>query len=302
MRASPLLLVGLLVCLGARSAQAYCRTTTCDPERVDCGVDEQGCAVFGESLFWPDACVTYAVQLRGSSLRGISAYDTDQAMQGAFMAWLGSECPGGGQPSLGVIPLGGALCTKAEYNPPEQGRPLAPNANLVIFRDEDWPHPNERYVIARTAITFDVITGAIFDADIEINSFRNEFSTGDDQSSNDLQGVLTHEVGHFLGLDHSLVENATMFADYALSNLGTRTLASDDRAGICSIYAPAAEPALSCPGSTGPHHGYSSECGSDEHADASCLSLAGSAPSGRGRGWAWVALGLLALARARRRS
>ena len=301
MRASPLLLVGLLVCLGARSAQAYCRTTTCDPEQQDCGSDENGCALRGESLFWPDACVTYAVQVNGSSLRGISAFDTDQAMQGAFLAWLGTECPGGGHPSLGVIPLGGARCDRAEYNPPEQGRPLSPNANLVIFRDDGWPYPNERYVIARTSITFDVITGAIFDADIEINSFRNEFSTGEDQSSNDLQGVLTHEVGHFLGLDHSLVENATMFADYALSNLGTRTLASDDRAGICSIYAPAAEPALECPGSTGPHHGYSSDCGSDAHADASCLSLAGSTPAGRGRGWVWATLGLLGLARARRR-
>jgi hypothetical protein len=299
-RASPLLLVGLLVCLGARSAQAYCRTTTCDPEQEDCGIDEDGCATRGPSLFWPDACVTYAVQLNGSSLRGVSAYDTDQAMQGAFMAWLGAECPGGGQPSLGVIPLGGARCTKAEYNPPEQGRPVAPNANLVIFRDEDWPYPDERFVIARTSITFDIVTGAILDADIEINSFQNEFSTGVVQSSNDLQGVLTHEVGHFLGLDHTRVENATMLADYALSNLGTRTLANDDRAGICSIYSPAAEPAAACPGSTGPHHGYSSDCGSNEAADASCLSLAGSAPAGHGRGWAWVALGLLALGRARR--
>jgi hypothetical protein len=301
-RASPLLLVGLLVCLGARSAQAYCRTTTCDPKQEDCGIDENGCAIRGETLFWPDACVTYAVQRNGSALRGISAYDTDQAMQAAFQAWLGTECPGGGHPSLGVIPLGGARCDQAEYNPPEDGRPLAPNANLVIFRDDGWPYPDERYVIARTSITFDVVTGAIFDADIEVNSFRNEFSIGEAQSSNDLQGVLTHEVGHFLGLDHTLVENATMLADYALSNLGTRTLASDDRAGICSIYAPAAEPAPACPGSTGPHHGYSSDCGSSEHADASCLSLAGSAPPGAARGWAWVTLGLLALARARRRS
>ena len=302
MRASAVLLVGLLVCLGGRSAQAYCRTTTCDPEREDCGLDEDGCATRGQTLFWPDACVTYAVQRNGSSLRGISAHDTDQAMQGAFLAWLGSECPGGGHPSLGVIPLGGAKCSQAEYNAPEQGRPLATNANLVIFRDDGWPYPDERFVIARTSITFDVITGAILDADIEVNSFRNEFSTGELQSSNDLQGVLTHEVGHFLGLDHTLVENATMLADYALSNLGTRTLASDDRAGICSIYAPAAEPAPACPGSTGPHHGYSSECGSSEHADASCLSLAGSAPAGRGHAWAWVALGLLALAGAHRRS
>jgi len=285
-----------------RAALGYCRTTTCEQTPTDdCGVNRQGCATRGEYVFWPDACVTYAVQSRGSPRRGISAYDTDQVMRKAFAAWLGADCPGGGHPSIGVVPLGGASCDQVEFNGPESGRPLSANANLVIYRDDSWPYQLESFVIARTSITFDPDTGAIFDADIEINSFENEFSISDTMVSDDLQSVLTHEVGHFLGLDHTRVPNATMLSDYELSNLGTRTLSSDDKAGICSIYAPLAtdvEP--SCPGSTGPHHGFSRECGSDEHADASCLSLAG-APAERGQRWLpWLALGLLALVRLRR--
>jgi hypothetical protein len=270
---------GLTMAVGlfTRPAAAYCRTTTCDPLIDESGcAPVSGCATLGEGLFWPDACVTYAVQSLGSPLRGVSAYELDQAMRSAFTAWIGTECPQGGKPSIGVIPLGGATCDLVEFNPPEMGRAGAPNANIVIFRDDAWPYPDERFVIARTSITFDPNTGAIFDADIEINSFDNEFSTSDDVITTDLQAVLTHEVGHFLGLDHSTFANATMQANYDLSNLGARTLSSDDVAGICSIYAPLGEGSeVSCPNDTGPHHGFSRECGTDARADASCLSLGG---------------------------
>lgn len=286
------------ISLLARPAAAYCRTTTCDPL-----LDEDGCAPVlgcptrGEPLFWPDACLTYAVQRLGSPLRGISAEQLDQTMQAAFSAWLGTECPQGGTPSLGVISLGGASCDQVEFNPPELGRAGAPNANIVMFRDDGWPYPDERFVIARTSITFDPNTGAIFDADIEINSFDNEFSTSDTIVNTDLQAVLTHEVGHFLGLDHSTFENATMQANYDLSNLGARTLSSDDVAGICSVYAPLETADATCPPDTGPHHGFSRDCGTDARADASCLSLGGSSA---GSGWA-AALSLCLLAGARRR-
>jgi len=293
---SAALLLGIT--LSASPAAAYCRTTTCDPVvDPDACAPVMGCPTRGEPLFWPDACVTYAVERLGSRLRGISAYDLDQAMQVAFSAWLGTECPQRGSPSMGVISLGGASCDRVEFNPPELGRAGAPNANLVMFRDDRWPYPDERFVIARTSITFDPNTGAIFDADIEINSFDNEFSTGETLVTTDLQAVLTHEVGHFLGLDHSTFENATMQANYDLSNLGARTLSSDDVAGICSIYAPAETRDTSCPPDTGPHHGFSRECGTDAVADAGCLSLGGTT---RGAGWA-AGLALCMLAGARRR-
>jgi hypothetical protein len=285
--------------LASGPALGFCRTTTCDPteDAEGCARDADGCATRGESLFWPDACVTYAVQRDGSSRRGISAFATDQAMRRAFEAWLGARCGESGQPSIGVIPLGGASCDQVEFNPPEAGRAGAPNANLVIFRDEAWPYPGEFYVIARTSLTFDPNTGAIFDADIEINSFENEFSTSDTAISNDLQAVLTHEVGHFLGLDHSVDPYATMRWNYPLSNLGARTLASDDRAGVCSIYAPSPDWSPECPGETGPHHGFSRECGADLYADASCLSVSGAPAPRRGApGLASLCLGVLAVA------
>lgn len=52
----------------------------------------------------------------------------------------------------------------------------------------------------------------------------------------DLQGVATHEYGHALGLAHSSVAGATMYASAAGSLLALRTIEADDTAGIAAVY------------------------------------------------------------------
>jgi len=51
------------------------------------------------------------------------------------------------------------------------------------------------------------------------------------QSSVDLQAVVTHEYGHYFGLDHSSVTGATMIP-FISNNISQRTLELDDQAGI----------------------------------------------------------------------
>ena len=71
----------------------------------------------------------------------------------------------------------------------------------------------------------------MIEADIVIND-NFEFST-DIKDTNYLGNVITHEMGHFMGLGHSQVPAATMF--YALS-FGQSQIAPDDQAGVYSIY------------------------------------------------------------------
>jgi hypothetical protein len=55
----------------------------------------------------------------------------------------------------------------------------------------------------------------------------------------DLQGVATHEYGHALGLDHSLVVGSTMWSTIvADQSTAIRSLHADDVAGVQAIYGP----------------------------------------------------------------
>ncbi|HYR86835.1 MAG TPA: matrixin family metalloprotease [Terriglobia bacterium] len=80
--------------------------------------------------------------------------------------------------------------------------------------------------------------GQIMDADIVFNP-SYEFSTDDDTALSgklDFQSVLTHEIGHFLGLDHSPTVSSTMFWTILSGLTGPRTPGTDDIAGVSSIY------------------------------------------------------------------
>lgn len=73
--------------------------------------------------------------------------------------------------------------------------------------------------------------GQILDADILFNPAVK--FTMDGSGSDDLQTVATHEIGHFLGLDHSAVVKALMFP---FAPPLERTLSYDDVAAISSLY------------------------------------------------------------------
>jgi hypothetical protein len=89
---------------------------------------------------------------------------------------------------------------------------------------------------------YDTETWQIDEADIALNIIFPWTTTGE-VGKYDIQGIVTHEVGHLLGLDHSTVETATMIDGptfYGSHNVGDevlmRTLDPDDIAGISILY------------------------------------------------------------------
>jgi hypothetical protein len=116
--------------------------------------------------------------------------------------------------------------------------PGASNENMIIWikSSVSWRHGPG--VLALTSLTYDTLNGQIVDGDIELNDADFAFSMSPGSSEVDLKNTVVHEAGHFLGLDHSTVPAASMFAKAPLAETLKRDLDSDDVNGFCAIYGP----------------------------------------------------------------
>jgi MYXO-CTERM domain-containing protein len=289
MRASAAL-IALALLSFAGSADAYCRTSTCGSSECEIDPDCGFCLIGGKPLYWPRGCVSYSVHEGGSKRRQIDAETTRRIVEAAFARWIGVAC-GTGTPGIMVYDFGLVSCDKQEYNQDE------PNANLWVHRDDEWPYISGGQTLALTTLTFNVETGEIYDADVEINSFENPLTISDTDVGTDLESIIVHEAGHFLGLSHSCDGQATMFANYVFGETKLRSLEADDIAGICAIYPPGKDTRGCNPT---PRHGFSRECASG--VEKGCCTTAPGQPGPHGP-WALGAalFGAAALA-ARRRS
>ncbi|MGH9430578.1 MAG: matrixin family metalloprotease [Terriglobia bacterium] len=81
------------------------------------------------------------------------------------------------------------------------------------------------------------LPSCIIDADIEFNP-ADQFTTTATPGANafDVQAITTHETGHLLGMDHSGLANAIMFAYGDTGGVPNRNLSIDDAIGIGALY------------------------------------------------------------------
>lgn len=78
----------------------------------------------------------------------------------------------------------------------------------------------------------------IYDADVYTNTAVALYSSLEAGCSAeyDIDGIMTHEVGHVIGLGHSSVAGATMYPSVSACNTSPRSLAADDIAGRDDLY------------------------------------------------------------------
>ncbi|MGZ3731729.1 MAG: matrixin family metalloprotease, partial [Bdellovibrionota bacterium] len=177
----------------------------------------------GRALYWPNPSVTMQGNPTNSS--GLSQAQVSSMLGDSFASWQLS----GTRVGLGY--------SQSTGNPTHSG---IDGLNAVYFasaggRNMDWG------VVALTEVLYYVSNGQITEADMVFNDNQFLFTNnaGDTGSSINgrtaiyLRDVATHEAGHVLGLDHSLVNLSSLI--FTAFN-GQYSLSGDDANGIRTMY------------------------------------------------------------------
>ncbi len=194
----------------------------------------------GPSVFWPRRTVFIRPHGGGFEVSQGKLIDT---LKKSAASWSGLDC------SDLAVELGEPTLKRVIGFDWHKGSGSPENENIVLFRNDTTGDELDRWVhslgaLAITTVTFDAHTGRLLDADVEINDVAFEFTTCDLEECEivfDLENMLTHELGHVIGLDHPPNDeegafDATMFASASEGDIGKRDLAPDDVDGACTIY------------------------------------------------------------------
>lgn len=213
------------LCGFVHDAYAYCRLTTCDPKKGDeCETNEDGCIRSGAGLRWRSSPIQYRFSSEGTER--VDELAARKAVRRAFANWANVECPNGARTSLAFQEVADSHGDSDPWT--------------IHFRDAEWTHDDGDESLALTNHRYGKHTGFIEFADIEINTATTPFAVSADEAGLDLETVVTHEVGHYIGLAHSNVRGSIMAPRYCQDGeaCGTAQLSEDDIAAVCLVYPP----------------------------------------------------------------
>jgi hypothetical protein len=163
---------------------------------------------------------------------GVTAQQAQQAIDHAFSTWA----------SVPDVTLSSQFAGFTGANPI-----TGDGINVLGFQNR----PDLDRVLGSTSFTVDTVSGEIIESDIFFNStFAWSVAAGGEALRQDFESIALHEIGHLLGLGHSMLgetelsgggrrvlsAEAVMFPIAFSSGSVNRTPRADDVAGISDIY------------------------------------------------------------------
>jgi predicted Zn-dependent protease len=194
----------------------------------------------------PTLTILFAALAASVALRASAKTDVLRTRSGSVVHWAASDITIGfdaSAPSRTVAPAGASEALQAAVEAWNEVPELP-----VRLRAVTTPDPTVRIRFCRgrwtgdlddlgkALFTADIPTGVVTSAAVEINECEHSFLAPDEVQDGhfDLQAVITHELGHVLGLAHSDDPNALMFPRGGTG--GIRIPKTDDRAKLALIY------------------------------------------------------------------
>lgn len=193
-----------------------------------------GTNVNGASVLtrWTSMPIRYFITNRAIS--GVTAAQLQSAATASFSSWS-------------QVPTTSMTASFAGFTSAEPVR--EDGATVIGFQ----AHEELERTLGVTTFTLDRTTGALVEADIFLNSmFAWSAAASGESNKYDVQSTLTHEVGHLIGLGHSLLGETVLRAEggrrvtskrsvmfpiaYAVGTTLDRTLQDDDVAGVSVTY------------------------------------------------------------------
>lgn len=182
-------------------------------------LDTLGPGFSTNGMIWPDARIPVGYELHVAGSADLSFAEVESTVAAAFATWAAVPCSRLRFQLLGTTDL-----------------PVAVDGhNVVSFIETNWIYGRE----AAGATALFIIDGQQT-ADVAMNGENYTWAVGPSGAlaaggTFDLQAVLTHELGHFSGLGHTMVAHDTMYYSWTPWQ-GQRTPSADDKRGLCSIY------------------------------------------------------------------